>query len=65
MYSKEETNGYLLALEQQARSLYDQVLKLDASGTYNDQAYKLIKKAELDLIKVYRQLSDARDYNRT
>jgi hypothetical protein len=61
--NKEETDGYLRALELQLQSIENSFGELDRQGKMNDKAYEIFRKVRINLINLSQTLTEVRGWN--
>ena len=63
--SKEETNGYLKAIERQVADLNNAMSILDSSACLNDKAFEIFRKAKIDILNAGQKFLEVRGWNQT
>lgn len=64
-FSKEETSGYLKAVEKQMTDLNDSLDILDKSADLNDKAYEIFRKIKIDILNAGQNFLEVRGWNST
>lgn len=61
--NRDETNGYLRAVESQLWRFYDQMAELDARGDFTDEAWKSFREIRVRLTNVSSDFASVRGWN--
>jgi hypothetical protein len=62
---KEETNGYLRALEGQLRAVEQSLHELDEQGLLNDKAHAVFRKVKVGMVNLRQDAMTIRAWNMT
>lgn len=61
--NREETNGFLRAIEYQLDAALNSLDELDRRGTMTEQAYAVFRVKKIELLNAVQKLKDVRAWN--